>query len=140
MRKNIYKCLLTSTLLLSAQGMLAQDCNIPMSVIVDEGFAHVTAESASVLQTQLERLITQSKLDVGWKNANFAITAKFDQLDRYIVSSAPTQIANVFGVTLYLVDVYNQKLFASVYVEVKGVGSNETKASLNAIRQLNAEN
>lgn len=140
MRKNIYKCLLTSTLLLSAQGMLAQDCNIPMSVIVDEGFAHVTAESASVLQTQLERLITQSKLDVGWKNANFAITAKFDQLGRYIVSSAPTQIANVFGVTLYLVDVYNQKLFASVYVEVKGVGSNETKASLNAIRQLNAGN
>lgn len=67
MRKIIYKCLLTSTLLLSAQGMLAQDCNIPMSVIVDEGFAHVTAESASVLQTQLERLITQSKLDVGWK-------------------------------------------------------------------------
>lgn len=67
MRKNIYKCLLTSTLLLSAQGMLAQDCNIPMSVIVDEDFAHVTAESASVLQTQLERLITQSKLDVGWK-------------------------------------------------------------------------
>lgn len=67
MRKNIYKCLLTSTLLLSAQGMLAQDCNIPMSVIVDEGFTHVTAESASVLQTQLERLITQSKLDVGWK-------------------------------------------------------------------------
>lgn len=67
MRKNIYKCLLASTLLLSAQGMLAQDCNIPMSVIVDEGFAHVTAESASVLQTQLERLITQSKLDVGWK-------------------------------------------------------------------------
>lgn len=67
MRKIIYKCLLTSTLLLSAQGMLAQDCNIPMSAIVDEGFAHVTAESASVLQTQLERLITQSKLDVGWK-------------------------------------------------------------------------
>lgn len=67
MRKNIYKCLLISTLLLSAQGMLAQDCNIPMSAIVDEGFAHVTAESASVLQTQLERLITQSKLDVGWK-------------------------------------------------------------------------
>ena len=32
--------------------------------------------SASVLRTQLERLITQSKLDVGWKNANFAITAK----------------------------------------------------------------
>lgn len=48
MRKNIYKCLLTSTLLLSAQGMLAQDCNIPMSVIVDEGFAHVTDRKSVV--------------------------------------------------------------------------------------------
>lgn len=140
MRKNIYKCLAASALLLLTQGVSAQDCNIPMSAIVDEGFANVTAESASALQTQLERLITQSKLDVGWKNANFAITAKFDQLDRYIVSSAPAQIANVFGVTLYLVDVYNQKLFASAYVEVKGVGTNDTKASMNAIRQLNAGN
>ncbi len=140
MRKTICKCLMATAMLLSSQGMWAQDCNIPMSAIVDEGFANVTTESASALQTQLERLITQSKLDVGWKNANFAITAKFDQLDRYIVSSAPTQIANVFGVTLYLVDVYNQKLFASAYVEVKGVGANDTKASMNAIRQLNAGN
>ena len=132
--------MLATALLLPAQLLSAQDCNIPMSAIVDEGFANVTAESASALQKQLERLITQSKLDIGWKNANFAITAKFDQLDRYIVGNAPTQIANVFGVTLYLVDIYNQKLFASTYVEVKGVGTNDTKASMNAIRQLNAGN
>lgn len=141
MRKNLYKCLLASVLLFSVQGMSAQECNIPMSAIVDKGFANVTAESASVLRTQLERLITQSKLDVGWKNANFAITAKFDQLDRHIDNSgAPVQIVNVFGVTLYLVDIYNQKLFASTYVEVKGVGINDTKASMNAIRQLNVGN
>ena len=140
MKKSILKYVIASAILLSSQGVIAQECNIPMSAIVDEGFANVTPEASSILETQLERLITQSKLDVGWKNANFAITAKFDQLDRYIVGGAPTQIANVFGVTLYLVDIYNQKLFSSAYVEVKGVGTNDTKASVNAIRQLNANN
>ena len=140
MKNSIIKCFIASALLLSTGNIMAQDCNIPMAVVVDKGFANVTPETASTLETQLQRLVTQSKLDVGWNNANFAITAKFDQLDRYIVGSAPTQIANVFGVTIYLVDVYNQKMFGSTYVEVRGVGTNDTKASMNAVRQLNAGN
>lgn len=140
MKNSIIKYFIASALLLSTGNIMAQDCNIPMAVVVDKGFANVTPETASTLETQLQRLVTQSKLDVGWNNANFAITAKFDQLDRYIVGSAPTQIANVFGVTIYLVDVYNQKMFGSTYVEVRGVGTNDTKASMNAVRQLNAGN
>lgn len=140
MKNSIIKYFIASALLLSTGNIMAQDCNIPMAVVVDKGFANVTPETASTLETQLQRLVTQSKLDVGWNNANFAITAKFDQLDRYIVGSAPTQIANVFGVTIYLVDIYNQKMFGSTYVEVRGVGTNDTKASMNAVRQLNAGN
>lgn len=111
-----------------------------MSVIVDQGFSQLTTEASSVLDTQLKRLAQQSGLDVGWDNANFAITAKFDQMDRYVVGSAPTQLANVFGVTLYVADVYHQKLFSSTYLDLKGVGTNETKASINAIKQLNLNN
>lgn len=140
MKKNLLKYILASCLLFPAQGVMAQDCSIPISVVIDNGFAHVTDETASTLKTQLERLVTQSKLDVGWDNANFAVTAKFDQLDRHVQGGAPAQIVNVFGVTLYLVDIYHQKLFSSAYVEVKGVGTNDTKASMNAVRQLNRGN
>ena len=140
MKKNLLKYILASCLLFPAQRVMAQDCSIPISVVIDNGFAHVTDETASTLKTQLERLVTQSKLDVGWDNANFAITAKFDQLDRHVQGGAPAQIVNVFGVTLYLVDIYHQKLFSSTYVEVKGVGTNDTKASMNAVRQLNRGN
>ncbi len=127
-------------LLIAANGAVAQDCDIPMAVAVDPGFSNLTLEAGRVLQTQLERMATQSKLDVGWTNARFAITAKFDQMDRYVVGSAPAQISNVFGVTLYIADVYHQKLFSSTYLELCGVGVNETKASINAVRQLNADN
>lgn len=140
MKKNLLKYILASCLLFPAQGVMAQDCSIPISVVIDNGFAHVMDETASTLKTQLERLVTQSKLDVGWDNANFAVTAKFDQLDRHVQGGAPAQIVNVFGVTLYLVDIYHQKLFSSAYVEVKGVGTNDTKASMNAVRQLNRGN
>ena len=140
MTKNLLKYILASCLLFPAQGVMAQDCSIPISVVIDNGFGHVTDETASTLKTQLERLVTQSKRDVGWNNANFAVTAKFDQLDRHVQGGAPAQIVNVFGVTLYLVDIYHQKLFSSAYVEVKGVGTNDTKASMNAVRQLNRGN
>ena len=126
--------------MLNAGNIIAQDCDIPMSVVIEPEFSHMTPEAGSALQSQLERLSVQSGLDVGWKNSKFAITAKFDQIDRFILGSAPTQIANVFGVTLYIADIYNQKLFSSTYLELRGVGTTETKASMNAVRQLNANN
>lgn len=138
--KKFIRYIFASALLMNAVGMTAQECDIPMSVIVDQGFSQLTTEASSVLDTQLKRLAQQSGLDVGWDNANFAITAKFDQMDRYVVGSAPTQLANVFGVTLYVADVYHQKLFSSTYLDLKGVGTNETKASINAIKQLNLNN
>lgn len=138
--KNLFKYIMGSMMLLSSQGLAAQECKIHMSAIVDKVFANVTPETVSALQTRLERLIVQSKSDVDRLNANFAVTAKFDLLDRHIVGSAPAQIVNMFGVTFYLVDLNNQKLLKTVYVEVKGIGSNDTKASMHAVRQLNASN
>lgn len=138
--KKFIKYIFASAMLMSVTGMTAQNCDIPMSVIIDEGFSQVTAEASSVLDTQLKRLAEQSGLDVGWDNANFAITAKFDQMDRYIVGSAPTQVVNVYGVTLYVADIYHQKLFSSTYLDLKGVGTNDTKSTINAIRQLNLNN
>ncbi len=138
--KHIFRTFVASLLLGCTTSAMAQECDIPMAIAIDGDFSNLTAEATSVLQTQLERAASQSKVNVGWDNARFAITAKFDQTDRYVVGGAPTQIVNKFGVTLYLADVYNQKLFGTSYVEVQGVGNNETKSCINAIRQLTAQN
>lgn len=138
--KTISKMLIAGAIILGSHNIFAQECTIPMSVVVDEGFANITPEACSALESQLQRLATQSKLDIGWNNSHFAITAKFDQMDRYIVGSAPAQIANSFGVTLYIADVYNQRMFNSTYFEVKGVGTNEVKASMDAVKRLNGNN
>jgi hypothetical protein len=138
--KSLFKYIFASLLFLSVGNVSGAECDIPMCVVVDKGFANITPEAASVLETQLQRLATQSGLDIGWKNSRFILTAKMEQMDRYIVDGAPVQIVNVFGVTVYIADIYNQKLFNSTYIEVKGVGINDTKASLNAVRRINLQN
>ena len=116
--KSLYKYILSTILLLTSSNMFGFECEIPIRVIVDKGLANVSVESASVLETQLQRLATQSNLNIGWTNARFILTAKLDQIDRYVVDGAPAQIVNVFGVTLYIADIYNQKLFTSTYCEL----------------------
>ena len=138
--KRIFNYLIVMMLSIQANQLFASECDIPMRIIVDKDFSHITDEAASGLETQLQRMASQSKLSIGWDNANFALTATIDQLDRFVVDGAPAQIVNVYGVTLYVVDIYNQKLFASTYSEIKGVGINETKSTLNAIKQINLRN
>ena len=134
--KSLFKYILSISLLLATGNVYGAECEIPICVIVDKGFANLTPETASVMETQLQRLASQSNLNIGWQNARFVLTAKLDQIDRYIVDGAPSQIVNVFGVTLYIADIYNQKLCTSTYTEIKGIGTNDTKASLNAVKPL----
>lgn len=122
-----------------AAGM-AQECEIPMSVILQEGIVNIPESSAQVLENQLRRVALKSGVNTEIEFSQFAITAHVDQIDRFITDTAPAKIVNKFGVTLYIADVIDQKKFASTYIEVKGVGDNETKSVTNAIRQLSATN
>ena len=138
--KRFYNFIIALAVCVNVHCMSASVCDIPIRIVIDKGYAQIPDEAASVLETQLQRMATQSKMNIGWENTDFALTAKFDQLDRFIVDGAPSQIVNLYGVTLSIVDVYHNKLFASTYTEIKGVGVNETKSTLNAVKQLNLRN
>ena len=54
--------------MLTTGNVYGAECEIPICVIVDKGFANLTPETASVMETQLQRLASQSNLNIGWKN------------------------------------------------------------------------
>lgn len=138
--KALFKYVYTAILGILSISAIGQECDVPMCVVIDNGFSNITPESASLLENQLQRLANQSGFNTGWNNAGFALTAKLDQIDRHIIDGSPIQIVNILGATFYIADVYNQKVFSSTYVEVKGVGTNETKSGSNAIKRLNGQN
>ena len=138
--KALFKYIYAAFLGLLSISAFGEECDVPMCIVIDKGFSNVTPESASILGNQLQRLANQSGFNTGWQNAGFALTAKLDQIDRHIIDGSPVQIVNILGATFYIADVYNQKVFSSIYVEVKGVGTNETKSASNAIKRLNGQN
>lgn len=119
---------------------LAQDCDLPISVVLWEQTEELPQAVESVLENQLSRIATASGLDTGVSLGQFILTARIDVLDKSIHQGPPIQVVNNLGVTFYIADVNTKTKFASEYIEVNGVGNNETKSLINAVRSLNTGN
>lgn len=118
----------------------AQDCPLPLSVNISELNSQLSDNALNVLENSLSRIATKTGFSSDLSLNQFILTAKVDQLDKSVLSGPPTQVVNDWGVTLYIVDSYNKTKFATEYIEVKGVGTNETKSETNAAKNINASN
>jgi hypothetical protein len=76
----------------------------------------------------------------GGANPRFIITADADIVTKDVTPTAPPKIAVTLGVNFYVADVVEQKIFSSAYLELKGVGTNENKAYIGAIKKIAPRN
>lgn len=123
-----------------ATGVQAQDCELPIAVVVGEQPEDIPEQAASVLENSLVRIATASGLNADFSFSDFILTAKIDVLGKDVLPGPPIQISRSIGITLYLGDAATQTKFASAYVETAGVGTNDTKCMVDAFRRLNANN
>lgn len=140
--KSLYKLALAAATLLPAfalsESAKAQECEIGLDVAVMEQDEAIPDAAVQVFTNSLNRVATDGGMSIAAPYNQFYLTARFDVLDKHIVS-APTQVVYNLGVTYYIVDNINRKKFSSSYVEVNGVGINETKALISAFRKLNGK-
>jgi hypothetical protein len=71
-------------------------------------------------------------------NTRFIITPNISVLDKYVVPGAPAKVALTLEVAVYVGDGITGKKFGSTAINVKGVGRNETKAYVAAVRQISS--
>ncbi len=140
---SLYKLALAAATLLPSfalcQKAVAQECEIGIDVAVMEQDESIPEAAAQVFTNSINRVATDGGMSLSAPYNQFYLTARFDVLDKHIVSGAPRQVVYNLGVTYYIVDNVNRKKFSSSYVEVNGVGTNETKALISAFRHLNAQ-
>lgn len=132
-----------ATLLLAAgfsTKAAAQDCDLPISVVLYPQTEALTEAAEAALENQLNRIATSTGLNASLPFNHFILTARIDVLDKTVVAGAPTRITQDMGFTFYIADVNTKTKFASAYVEVSGVGTNDTKCQMYAIRQLKGSN
>jgi hypothetical protein len=136
----ILKLLIISALCLFGINTNAQKCEMLIVPYVQDEISPLPEESRSYLTTKLEQIITQNGIGASEGLGQFYLVSKFAVLNKDIVSSAPRMISQKMAVSISLVDYFGEKVIAATTFEIQGVGQNENKMYINALRNINPEN
>lgn len=109
---------------------------ISLNVYVPDQVENISDIARSLIADKLNQIVTQNGLSGYDGNNRFIITPNFAVLTKDITSSAPTMIALTLQVSFYIGDGVNGVKFSSISNTYKGVGTNETKAYINAIKNI----
>lgn len=104
-------------------------------VILEE--SSIPPAAGNVVLNKLTQMVTQNGLASDTYDPRFIITANMVELSHDVTATAPPMQALVLSPTLYIGDASTGTLFATLNLgQVKGAGTNETKAYMQAVRMI----
>lgn len=98
------------------------------------------AEAKNMLMTKLNQITTMNGIGGSEANPRFVITAAVNIGTKDIIAGPPQMIAQNIDITLFVGDAINNTVYANVSLSIKGVGTNENKAFIEAIKTINPQN
>ena len=126
---------------LVSTGMVAQNDNgITLGAYIPAQTEGIPAYAQSMLKNKLGRIITENGISDDVYNSRFIITPNITVLSKNITGTAPTMVALTLDLTLYIGDGVAGNLFSSQSLLLKGVGTNETKAYMSALKMIKPKN
>ena len=148
MKNNIIKSFISALLLFIAMGSVAQN-NLGKSddlgritlTPITASNANIPEYALSVMNNKLSMIAAKNGMASTSVDNRFVITANMIEISKDFTATAPPMIALTLSPTIYIGDGVTGELFASSEIpSVKGVGENETKAYLNAIKAIKVNN
>jgi hypothetical protein len=110
--------------------------NLALSVWVSDNINELTPEAQNNLQNKLTQIASKQGIAANPGHSRFILTANVVVQEKYITATAPPKHAYKLDVTLYVGDGVEGKVFASHTSSVSGIGDNETKAYMNALKNI----
>ncbi|WP_299617986.1 hypothetical protein [uncultured Tenacibaculum sp.] len=114
--------------------------NISLAAYVPRQSNSIPASAKKMLVNRLTKIITKNGFAKNPYNSRFVLVPNVSVLSKDITPTAPPKTALNLNVTLYIGDGMSGTLFASESIELKGVGNNETKAYIAAVKRLSPKN
>ncbi len=112
------------------------DSNIALGTYIPNEMEQIPAAARQILETKLGQMVTKNGISDVSYNSRFIITPNVSVMSKDVVGTAPPKIVLNLDVTIYIGDGINGSLYTSKSFNVKGVGSNETKAYIAAIKNM----
>jgi hypothetical protein len=138
------KLLILSLMLIAYLGADAQNnkgksddlARIALNTYIPDQVEGLTPGARNSLENKLSQIATTNGMGGSVFNPRFIITSNVVVLTKDITPTAPPMQAYTLEITLYIGDGIEGTLFASYSVTLKGVGENETKAYMAALKNL----
>jgi hypothetical protein len=100
----------------------------------------IPTEAKKALETKLNQITTNNGMGGSSANPRFIITAVLNVGTKDIIPGPPQMIAQNIDVTLFVGDAISNTVFSNMVVSIKGVGTNENKSLIDAIKNINPKN
>lgn len=123
-------------LLSSLSAQTADKSRLVIAAFVPQQIVGMPASARANLENKLNQILTANGMAGNAKNTRFIISANVTVVSKDITPSAPPMIAYTLDITFYLGDGLEGKAFSSYSTTVKGVGENETKAYMAALKTI----
>lgn len=141
MKKSILNIALASSLFFLGSASSAQEkkddlSRVAITAWVPEQIEGMPESAKNSLTNKLTQVITSNGVAASSFNSRFILTTNITVVTKDLTATAPPMQAYTLDVTMYIGDGFDGTLFASQSVQVKGVGQNETKAYMAALKNI----
>jgi len=135
----LFLCIFTIAIGSSAQVKLDDFGRIILNTYLPDNIA-VPSEAKDLLTTKLNQITSNNGMGGSQANPRFIITANVNIGTKDIIAGPPQMIAQNIDVTLFIGDALTNTIFSNITLTLKGVGTNENKAFIEALKTINPKN
>ena len=100
----------------------------------------LTSEVKNTLLTKLDQISSANGMGGSQINHRFIITANVTIGSKDIIAGPPQMLAQNLELTLFIGDAITNTIFSTISLSLKGVGTNENKAYIDAFKNINPKN
>lgn len=98
------------------------------------------SEAKNLLITKLNQITSNNGIGGSQANPRFIITANVNVGTKDIIAGPPQLIAQNIDITFFVGDAETNTIFSNTTLSLKGVGTNENKAFIDALKTINLKN
>ena len=100
----------------------------------------IPSEAKNLLITKLDQITSNNVMGGSQANPRFIITANVNVGTKDIIAGPPQMIAQNIDITFFVGDAVANTIFSNTTLSLKGVGTNENKAFIEAFKTINPKN
>lgn len=124
---------------ITAQVKLDDFGRIILNTYIPDNIA-IPAEAKNLLNNKLNQIASNNGMGGSQSNPRFVISASVNLGTKDIIAGPPQMIAQNLDVTLFIGDAVTNTIFSNTTLTLKGVGTNENKAFIEAFKTINTKN